>query len=243
MVHPDPERGSRNDGVGAPPAILTDMSRRPRPKAVLLVALLLVMINLPWAHSTYLHWRLDRQGTDVTVPLVGSQQVGSAGDARYYVSFSYPRRIVDNSGTWIAEVDRQAYDAARADHRVTVRVLRGQPGIFSLAGQVRHHGGLVITLVLDVLLVLVVWLAARYRSRLRPRLRAVAVEDLAPGEAGALLNRLEGQLYRIRGLVAESDADEVLLDLGDRLVTVELDGHTNPVAHREAAEVRARMIG
>jgi hypothetical protein len=222
------------------------MSRRPRPKAVLLVALLLVMINLPWAHSTFQHWRLDREGVDVTVPLVGSQQVGSSGEARYYVSFSYPRRLVDNSGTWIAEVDRQAYDAARADHRLGVRVLRGQPGVFSVTGQVRHHGGLVITLVLDALLALLVWVLMRYRSRLRPRLRAVAVEDLAPGEdgeSGALLDRVEGQLYRIRGLVAHSDEDEVLLDLGDRLVAVELDGHANPVAHREAAEVHARMIG
>ena len=219
------------------------MSRRPRPKAVVLVALLLVLINLPWAHSTYLHQKLDRQGVDVTVPLVGSSQVGSGDDARYYVSFSYPRRIVASSGTWIAEVDQQAYAAARADHRLGVRVLRGQPGIFSLPGQVRHHGGLVITLVLDALLVLLVWLSSRFRSRLRPRLRAVAVEDLTPGEPGSVLDRLEGQLYRIRGRVAESDDDEVLLDLGDRLVTVELDGHANPVGHREAAEVRARMIG
>lgn len=219
------------------------MSRRPRPKVVILVALLVVMINLPWVHSTYLHWRLDRDGTDVSVPLVGSQQTGSADDPRYYVSFTYPRRIVKDSGTWIAEVDQQAYDAARADHELTVRVLRGQPGTFSLAGQVRHHGGLVITLVLDALLVLLILLFSRFRSRLRPRLRAVAVEDLTPGEPGSLLDRLEGQLYRIRGRVAESDEDEVLLDLGDRLVTVVLDGHSNPAAPGEAAEVRAMMIG
>jgi hypothetical protein len=219
------------------------MSRRPSPKAVLLVALLVVLINLPWAHSTYQRWQLERSGTDITVPLVGAQQVGSGDDARYYVSFGYPRRIVASGGTWIAEVDRPAYDAARADHRLTVRVLRGHAGIFSIDGQVRHHGGLVITLVLDALLVALVWLFWRFRSRLRPRLRAVAVEDLAPGEPGSLLDRVEGQLYVIRGRVAESGDGEVLLDLGDRLVTVELDGHANPVAHREPAEVRALLIG
>ena len=215
------------------------MSRRPRPKAVLLVALLVVMINLPWAHSTYQHWQLDRQGTDLTVPLVGSQQV----DTRYYVSFSYPRRIVESSGTWIAQVDKTAYDAARADHRLSVRVLRDHPGVFSVDGQVRHHGGLLITLVLDALLVLLILIFPRFRSRLRPRLRAVAVEDLAPGGSGSVLDRLEGQLYLIRGQVAESDEHEVLLDLGDRMVTVVLDGHANPVPHREPAAVRAQMIG
>ena len=219
------------------------MNRRPRPKAVLLVALLVVMINLPWAHSTFQRWELGRRGTDLTAPLADSRMIGSGADADYYVSFSYPKRIDPQHGTWFAQVDREAYDAALSRHRVEVRVLPGHPSIYTVQGQVRSHGGVVITLALDLLLVLLIWLFWRFRSRLRPRLHAVAVEDVAPAEPGGLLDRLEGGVYLIRGEVAEIDGDELLLDLGDRLVTVTLDGHANPVGHREVAEVRGLLVG
>lgn len=219
------------------------MTRRPRPKAVLLVALLVVMINLPLAHSSLQRWQLDHRGTDLSLPLAASRVVGSGSDAQHYVSFSYPGRIDPRHGTWLAQVDGQAYDEARAQHRVHVRVLPGHPSVYSVRGQVRHQSGLVITLLLDVLLVLLVWSFRRFRGRLRPRLRAVAVEDVVAAEPGALLDRVEGQVYLIRGRVAEVDGEEILLDLGDRFVTVVLDGHANPVGQDGTAEVHGHMVG
>ncbi|NYD43907.1 hypothetical protein [Nocardioides panaciterrulae] len=219
------------------------MKRRPRPKAVLLVALLVVMINLPWAHSALQRWELGHRGTDLTVPLVASRVIGSGADAQHYISFSYPERIDPQHGTWLALVDGAAYDAALARHRVEVRVLPGHPSVYTVQGQVRSHAGLVITVGLDLLLVLLVWLFWRFRSRLRPRLRAVAVADVAPGEPGGLLDRLEDGAYLIRGQITQIDGDELLLDLGDRLVVVALDGHANPVGHREVAEVRGLLVG
>jgi hypothetical protein len=52
------------------------------------------------------------------------------------------------------------------------------------------------------------------------------------------LEKTEGDLYLIRGEVTDVEEDEIVLDLGERSVRVLLDGHLNPVADRQPAQVR-----
>jgi len=44
------------------------------------------------------------------------------------------------------------------------------------------------------------------------------------------------------GEVLDRDDQEVVLDLGDRLVRVVLDGHLNHVGHQQPAQARVRVI-
>jgi hypothetical protein len=101
---------------------------------------------------------------------------------------------------------------------------------------------LVITLVADVILLLVALLLWRSGGRLRPQLRAVALEDVERCAPETLLDRIGGEDYLIRGEVLEIGEGSVTLDLGNRAVVVLLDGHENPVGHQQPAQVRARLI-
>jgi hypothetical protein len=73
-------------------------------------------------------------------------------------------------------------------------------------------------------------------------MRMSAVGDLEPSPPGAVLEQIDGTLYLVRGEVAERDDHEVVLEVGAQEVVVILDGHQNPVALRESAQVRARLL-
>ena len=219
------------------------MKRRPRPKAVLLVLLLVTMINLPIVHSTWTRWKVERSGTDVTAPVVGHDVLGSADDPEYYVSFRLSREIDPDQHAWPVQLDKASYDEAVASRSLDVRVLPDQPSAYSVDGQVTGRLGLVITLLADLALLVMVALAWRFRGSLRPQLRAVATGDVERCKPGSALDKLEGDLYLIRGEVSAIEADEIVLDLGDRSVVVALDGHHNPIGHQQPAQVRGRLIG
>jgi hypothetical protein len=219
------------------------MKRRPRPKAVLLVLLLVTMINLPIVHSTWTRWKVERSGTDVTAPVVGHDVLGSADDPEYYVSFRLSREIDPDQHAWPVQLDKASYDEAVASRTLDVRVLPDQPSAYSVDGQVTGRLGLVITLLADLALLVMVALAWRFRGSLRPQLRAVATGDVERCKPGSALDKLEGDLYLIRGEVSAIEADEIVLDLGDRSVVVALDGHHNPIGHQQPAQVRGRLIG
>ena len=219
------------------------MKRRPRPKAVLLVLLLVTMINLPIVHSTWTRWKVERSGTDVTAPVVGHDVLGSADDPEYYVSFRLSREIDPDQHAWPVQLDKASYDEAVASRTLDVRVLPDQPSAYSVDGQVTGRLGLVITLLADLALLVMVALAWRFRGSLRPQLRAVATGDVERCKPGSALDKLEGDLYLIRGEVSAIEADEIVLDHGDRSVVVALDGHHNPIGHQQPAQVRGRLIG
>jgi hypothetical protein len=219
------------------------MKRRPRPKAVLLVLLLVTMINLPIVHSTWTRWKVERSGTDVTAPVVGHDVLGSADDPEYYVSFRLSREIDPDQHAWPVQLDKASYDEAVASRTLDVRVLPDQPSAYSVDGQVTGRLGLVITLLADLALLVMVALAWRFRGSLRPQLRAVATGDVERCKPGSALDKLEGDLYLIRGEVSAIEADEIVLDLGDRSVVVALDGHHNPIGYQQPAQVRGRLIG
>ena len=219
------------------------MKRRPRPKAVLLVLLLVTMINLPIVHSTWTRWKVERSGTDVTAPVVGHDVLGSADDPEYYVSFRLSREIDPDQHAWPVQLDKASYDEAVASRSLDVRVLPDQPSAYTVDGQVTGRLGLVITLLADLALLVMVALAWRVRGSLRPQLRAVATGDVERCMPGSARDKLEGDLYLIRGEVSAIEVDEIVLDLGDRSVVVALDGHHNPIGHQQPAQVRGRLIG
>ena len=168
------------------------MKRRPRPKAVLLVLLLVTMINLPIVHSTWTRWKVERSGTDVTAPVVGNDVLGSAGDPEYYVSFRLSREIDPDQHAWPVQLDKASYDEAVASRTLDVRVLPDQPSAYTVDGQVTSRLGLVITLLADLALLVMVALAWRFRGSLRPQLRAVATGDVERCKPGSALDKLEG---------------------------------------------------
>lgn len=216
---------------------------RPRPKAVLLVVLVVVLINLPLAQGVLTRRQVERSGTDVTATVTDHDVLSPGDDPDYFVAFVFDEDVDPRRRTWAAEVDRATYDAAVAREEIGVRVLPGQPAAHRVDGQVAHRAGLFVTGAADLALLLVLLLAWRFRGRLRPQLRAVAVGDVEGCPPGVALEKMEGDLYLIRGEVTAVEEDEIVLDLGERSVRVLLDGHLNPVADRQPAQVRGRLIG
>jgi hypothetical protein len=128
---------------------------------------------------------------------------------------------------------------------VVLAALVNLPLVHSTATDARSDDSalVVITAVADVMLLLGALLVWRFGARPRPRLRAIALEDVERCAPEIVLERLHGEDYLVRGKVLEAAADRVVLDLGNRAIEVLLDGHRNPVGHQQAAQVRARMIG
>ena len=88
-----------------------------------------------------------------------------------------------------------------------MRVLPGQPEAHRVDGQVTHRAGLFVTGAADLALLVVLLLAWRFRGRLRPQLRAVAVGDVEGCAPGVALEKMEGDLYLIRGEVTAIEED------------------------------------
>jgi hypothetical protein len=133
----------------------------------LLLALLVVVavVNLPLLHSSWTGWRVERSGTDVTVPLQGSDVLGDADDPEYWISYRLPEALDPQRGTWPAQVDRATYDRVRAAGEVEVRALAGSPAAARVEGEVPRRTGLVTTLVVDAVLVAIAALVLRARVR------------------------------------------------------------------------------
>jgi hypothetical protein len=218
---------------------------RVRLKALLLVVLLVVVINLPLVHSRVTSWRVERSGAHVTATVTANRVLGPKDDPEYFVEFVYPGDDPEDPDTprWTAEVDRSTYERAVADRAIGVKVLPDRPAAYTADGQVTHRLGLVITLVADAALLLMLLLFRRFGGRLRPRLEAVAMGDVERCKPGSALEKTDDGLYLISGEVSGIKDDEIILDLGDRQVRVLLDGHANPVGYQQPARVRARLVG
>ena len=236
------------------------MSRRL--KTWLLVGVLVTMINLPLLLSTLQERDLDGDGTRVDVPARAAQDVEgddtSDGEAaERLVVVSLPDEVVEavvgdqeEQGAPAAQDERvlvpleqAAYDDVVATERAEVVFLPDNPKVYRVTGRETSNAALVTTLVADGALALLVGLVLLLRGRLRPELRLVASEDLAPAEPGGVLERIEGMSYRVRGDVVAIEDDEVVLEVGDRRVRVHLDGHHNPAGHQDSVEVRGTMVG
>jgi hypothetical protein len=141
-------------------------------------------------------------------------------------------------------VDRGVGAAAASSKELDVQVLRGNPDVFHVDGQVASHGGLILTLVSDLVIVFLLFMSWRFGGRLRrPPLEAVAVGDVENGEEGSLLDKQDDGTYLINGEVAEAREESLVLRLRDRDVTVHLRDHHNPLSVGDRAQVRALLVG
>lgn len=215
------------------------MSRNRRVTQLLLVLLFALMINLPLAHSTYTDWRIDHDGVPVSATVTGHRQ----NDSGHLLQFTLPRDVDPDTATWAVEVDEATYDEGVRTGRLEVRVLRDDPSAWHAAGEQTSHVALGITLFADLALLGCALLLLRYRGRLRPELRMVAMEDVVRCPPGAVLDRVEGVVYVVCGEVAEIGDDEIVLEVGERRVRVHLDGHANAVGYQQPAKVTGRMVG
>lgn len=199
-----------------------------------LVALVVVMVNLPFVHSSWQERRLDGDG----VERVGRvTDLADEGDRRV-VSFEV-RGETAVEGT--VRVDAATYAEAEATREVTVRVLPGSPGVWEVEGEEESRLALVITVVADVALLVLVLLLLRFGSRLRQDMVLVATEDLQRCPPGALIDQVDGLQFVVCGEVETIEDDAVVLDLGDRRVRVVLDGHHNPAGHQQPVRATGVM--
>ncbi|MCW2766213.1 MAG: hypothetical protein JWO11_2172 [Nocardioides sp.] len=215
------------------------MIRNRRLSQILLVLVFAAIINLPLLHSSFTKWRVERSGEDVTATVTDHQVRGS----EHLLEFTFPKDVDPDQARWTAEVDGATYDAAVASGSLRVRVLPGHPSAYQADGQVTGHLGLILTLLADLALLVCTVLLLRYRGRFRPELRMVAVEDVERCPPGAVLDRIDGLVYTACGEVTVIEDDEIVLDLGGRMLRVYLDGHANPVGYQQPARVTGRMVG
>jgi hypothetical protein len=210
-------------------------------RRLLLVAIALAVVNLPWAlHEVQLH-RAATEGVQVSARVL---TVGDSGGGSALVTFRLPKSIDPARETRTAKVDRASADAAVVRHTIDVRVLEGHPAVFHVEGQVRTWASTIITVVADLMILLLVALSWRLGGRLRrPTLVAVALGDVENGEEGSLLDKRQDGTYLINGEIKELDSGVLLLTLRDRDVKVHLQGHSNPVALGQQAQVRAHLVG
>ncbi|MDP3894787.1 hypothetical protein [Nocardioides sp.] len=213
-----------------------------RTKVLLLIAVVAVMVNLPLVHSTWTAWRVDGSGVEVVASVTDTREVG---DDAYLVEFLLPRDTDPEERLWTAEVDEATYDDAVATDQVDVRVLPDRPAAHRVDGEVTSRLPLVVTVLADVLMLLALVLVWRYGGRGlgRPELVLRATGDVERCRPGAVLERLEDGRYVVAGEVCAVEADEVVLDLGDRRVRVQLLGHGNRVGYQQPARVSGHLVG
>lgn len=212
------------------------MKRRTR--YVLVLVLAAVLINLPLVHSTWTDAKVQRNGVDVQATVVAHESAGG----QHLLTFRFPQQIDPAQRTWRVEVDASTYDRAANSGQLDVRVVPDDPSAYSVPGETGDTAMVVVTIVADVILLLVALLLLRFGLGRRPRLQAVAVEDVQRCAPGVALERVGGETYLVRGEVAEVEPDRVVLDLGERSIVVLLDGHHNPVGHQQPAQVHARLV-
>jgi len=124
-----------------------------RRTAAVLVVFAAIVINLPLAHSTWFGWRLDRDGVDTEATVVETRRVPPDADGRYYVEFRLSRELDPEQREWVAQVDADTFERARADERIGVRVLPDRPSEYETDGQQKSSVLWLITLLGDVMLV------------------------------------------------------------------------------------------
>ena len=216
------------------------MSRRAN--RILLLVVLVAFINLPFLHSTWTNWQVDRNGTDTIGEVVDSRILGGDEDPSYWLVFRFPESIDPDRIEWSAQVDRDTFEESSTDGSVDVRVLEDRPAAHTVEGEVTNPLGLIITLGADAILLAILLLVRRGRPTRPVPIRIAAIGDVERAPPGGVVEQIEGDLYLVRGEVTGIDGDEIVLDAGERDVLVILDGHDNPVGYQQPAEVRGRIV-
>ena len=175
-----------------------------RLKNVLLVGLVVVMINLPFVHSTWQQHRIDqrrrRRRRDGHRP--------RPGDGQRLVTFEVADSDDQPGFGGSATVDEATYDDAWPPGRCRCGCSRARRRSGGSRAQTRSNLGLVITVVADVFLLVLVLLLLRFGSRLRQEMVLVATEDLERCPPGSVLDQVDGLRFVVCG--------EVEIDRGRR---------------------------
>ncbi|UUZ61066.1 hypothetical protein [Nocardioides sp. B-3] len=129
-----------------------------------LIAVMVVLVNMPLVDSTWTRASVERNGVDVVAEVTETRNPGTVDEPSWWLAYRLPAELDSEQQAWPAEVDASAYDKAAETGTVPVRVLEGKPEAAIVEGQVSHRSGLYITLVLDALLLALFWLLWR-RSR------------------------------------------------------------------------------
>jgi hypothetical protein len=202
------------------------------------VALVVVMINLPFVHSTWQDHRIDQDGVAVSASVTDDGQ-----DGRQLVGFEVEETRDQPGFRATVRLDGPAYDAAVSSGQVQVRVLPGSTTVWRVVGESQSNLGLVITLVADLFLLVLVLLLLRFGSRLGQEMVLVATEDLERCPPGSVLDQVDRLRFVVCGEVEEIEDDAVVLDLGDRRVRVILDGHHNPAGYQQPVRATGTIRG
>jgi len=210
-----------------------------RLKNVLLVGLVVVMINLPFLHSSWQNHRIAADGVDVTAAVTDHDEAG--GDR--FVTFRVDEAAGQPAFGGTVRLEAQAYAAAVESERVQVRVLPDSATIWRVDGESRSSAGLFITLMADLFLLILILLLLRFGARLHSDLVLVATEDLQRCPPGSVFDQVEGQRFVVCGEVEEIEDDVVVLDLGDKRVRVLLDGHHNPAGYQQPVRATGTLRG
>ena len=211
-----------------------------RTRRILIVAIALLVINVPYVLYRYQLHRVATDGTQVTATVLSSAKVKDD----ILLELRFPTSVDPDQSSHRTRVDASAGAKAIAAGEVDVRVLAGHPDAFTLEGQQRGHAAAVLTLGSDAVVLLLILLSWRLGGRLRrPALVAVALGDVEPGEEGSLLDKQDDGTYLINGEVSESDGDSLVIALRDRDVTVHLRGYANPVDVGGRAKVLGHLVG
>jgi hypothetical protein len=207
---------------------------------IIVVLLALLVINLPYGLHVWSEHRVATDGQRVTATVVGVHPAGGDAD----VSFRLPRSVDADQKVRTVRVHQDTAARASRTGTLDVRVLKGQPDVFHVEGQVHSRGGLVLVVIADALLLLMLLLTWRLGGRLRrPTLVGIAVEDVRTGEDGSLLDKQDDGTYLVNGEVVSTGPSSLVLTLRDRNVEIQLRDHENPVAVGERAQVRAHLVG
>ena len=206
-----------------------------------LIGVVIALVNLPLVHSTWTRSSVERSGVEVAAVVTEARNLGSAETPSWWLSYRLPTAVDPEQAIWSAEVDAAAYEKAEAAGTVPVRVIEGKPATAIVEGEVRSSAGLIGTLAADAVLLVMLLLLWRFRGRGRREVETVeALEDVTLARPGASWEDFGDGTVRVTGEVLERDEHEVVLDLGDKLVRVVLDGHANHVGYQQPAQVRVR---
>lgn len=190
-------------------------------RRLLLILLVAVVVNVPWAHQRWSEHQLDARGKDVEAKVVASGEA----NGRYFLDFTFARSVDPERERFGARVDEQTWQRARASEVLAVRVLPGDPATNRPEGEVTTPVLGWVALGSDLILLLVVvlwWLPRRRRDEhevlevsgdeVRLRL-GIEAADGTPGPVLTCLAPLDWAAAsragaRVRGrvhLVAEGD--------------------------------------
>ena len=207
---------------------------------LILMALALLVINVPYGLYEWQQHRVRTSGDRVTATVLDVREAGDDST----VAFRLPKSVDDAQKSRTVRVHQDVAADAQRTQQIKVRVLDGNPDVFAVDGQIHGWGGLILTLVADSLILLMVLLSWRLGGRIRrPSLVGIAVEDVQNGEEGSLIDKQGDGTYVINGEVASTGPSSLVLTLRDRDVEIQLRDHENPIAVGERARVRAQLVG